>query len=527
MHRIDGAGHVDHLFVAEDPTNLRPPTEITPDIMNAFQEELASFIEWAGLILSKGDNTQMIQALLAKFTQVETTDSVITGAGISINHTDPTLLRQAITKMIQTSQRSVIVSNVTFAGAVTGTGKAVYWDSANSRFDLAIADGSVKQACVGFADVPNSQVYAFGDAVLFAGLTPGARYYLDSTTAGAITATAPTNAVFVGIARNATEAFVDIDAQASSQVKQIPSISVSVASNAMTGVLGAETLDFRSTILTNGTPVTRTASTAQSLVVPSGATLGTTSGVAARIIWGRIDNAGTLEPFVCNLAGGQNLDETTLISTTAISASSTAANVVYSATARSNVAFRIRGFCDVTQIAAAWSTEPTLVQGAGGMAMQHVGAITSAASVATTSGTAIDFTGIPSWAKRITLIFNSVSTTGASSLVARIGSGSISSSGYVSNMNYVNNSSNSCYGVADATGFVLTKDNTAASAFTGMLTICQLSSGIYVASGVGNFGAGAFFSGLLSLGASLDRVRLTTLGGTDTFDAGSINISYE
>ena len=67
MHRIDGAGHVNHLFVAEDPAALRPPTEITPEIMNAFQEELATFIEWAGGILAKGDNTQLKQALLAKF----------------------------------------------------------------------------------------------------------------------------------------------------------------------------------------------------------------------------------------------------------------------------------------------------------------------------------------------------------------------------------------------------------------------------------------------------------------------------
>ena len=62
MHRIDGAGHVDNMFVAEDPDTLRPPTEITPEIMNAFQEELASFIEWAGIVLAKGDNTQIGRA---------------------------------------------------------------------------------------------------------------------------------------------------------------------------------------------------------------------------------------------------------------------------------------------------------------------------------------------------------------------------------------------------------------------------------------------------------------------------------
>lgn len=140
--------------------------------------------------------------------------AVITGAGLVEDFNDLTQLRQAIIKMIQAGQRSVIINNAVFAPAVTGAGKAVYWDAANNRFDMALADGSVKQNCVGFADVANASVYAFGDAVLFAGLTPGSRYYLDGTTAGSITATAPDNAVCVGIARNATEMFIDIDSSA-------------------------------------------------------------------------------------------------------------------------------------------------------------------------------------------------------------------------------------------------------------------------------------------------------------------------
>lgn len=138
--------------------------------------------------------------------------AVIEGQSIAASGSDRTQLRQAIAKMIQSGQRAVIINNAVFAGAVTGTGKAVYWDSVNSRFDLALADGTAKQNCVGFADVANANVYAFGDAVLFAGLTPGARYYLDGTTAGAITVTAPANSLFVGIARNAAEVFVDVDA---------------------------------------------------------------------------------------------------------------------------------------------------------------------------------------------------------------------------------------------------------------------------------------------------------------------------
>jgi microcystin-dependent protein len=67
MHRIDGAGHVDNRFVAEDIQTHRPPTEITADIMNALQEELANFIEYAGVSLSKADNAQLRDALVASF----------------------------------------------------------------------------------------------------------------------------------------------------------------------------------------------------------------------------------------------------------------------------------------------------------------------------------------------------------------------------------------------------------------------------------------------------------------------------
>lgn len=177
MHLIDGAGHVNNTFVSEDAPSGQPPTEITPEIMNALQFEIANVVEGAGLPLVKVDNTQLLSA---------------------------------IRKMIQAGQRSVVINNAVFAPAVTGTGKPVYWDSANSCFDLAIADGSGKQNVVGFADVPNSNVYAFGDAVLFSGLTPGARYYLDTTASGIVT-TAPSNAVFLGIARTSTEMFIDVD----------------------------------------------------------------------------------------------------------------------------------------------------------------------------------------------------------------------------------------------------------------------------------------------------------------------------
>lgn len=152
----------------------------------------------------------------------------------------------------------------------------------------------------------------------------------------------------------------------------LASLTVSVASNAMTCSLPAEVLNFRSATLGDGAAVARTAS-ASTLTVPSGATLGTTNGVAARIAWGWIDNAGTPEPFVVNVGGTANLDETTLISTTAISGSANSVNTFYSQTARSNVAFRIRGWCDITEATAGtWATAPTKVQGASIQSLKSI-----------------------------------------------------------------------------------------------------------------------------------------------------------
>jgi hypothetical protein len=148
------------------------------------------------------------------------------------------------------------------------------------------------------------------------------------------------------------------------------SISATVASNALTLGLGPCYLYFRNPILTTGTPNIRNIASSLSLVIPSGATLGTVNAVAARLILLAIDNAGTIELAVVNQSGGNNLDETTLISTTAISDAADSTDVIYSANARNNVPFRVVGFIDITEATAGtWASAPTLVQGYGGQAL--------------------------------------------------------------------------------------------------------------------------------------------------------------
>ena len=147
-------------------------------------------------------------------------------------------------------------------------------------------------------------------------------------------------------------------------------ITASVGASALTVTLNPTILNFRSTPLTSGTINTRTVSTAVSVVVPSTATLGTVSAQQSRLVVIALDNAGTVELAVVNIAGGTNLDETTLISTTAISAAATAANVVYSTTARTSLPFRVVGYIESTQATAGtWATAPTTIQGQGGQAL--------------------------------------------------------------------------------------------------------------------------------------------------------------
>jgi hypothetical protein len=157
---------------------------------------------------------------------------------------------------------------------------------------------------------------------------------------------------------------------------QLRDIDAAVAGNALTITLNPMTLNFRSTTLTDGTPVSRTLLSAATVVVPNTATLGTINGQAARLAVLAIDNAGTIEAAVVNLAGGNQLDETNLITTTAIGTGADSNNVIYSTAARTNVAYRVVGFVDLTEATAGvWATAPTLVQGGGGNALTGLSSI--------------------------------------------------------------------------------------------------------------------------------------------------------
>jgi hypothetical protein len=155
--------------------------------------------------------------------------------------------------------------------------------------------------------------------------------------------------------------------------------------------------------------------------------------------------------------------------------------------------------------------------------------LTSGTAIAATSGTALDFTGIPSWAKRITVMFNQVSTSGSSLPIVQLGAGSVTTSGYSSAA-----STNGATSSNITTGLLVNGRGSAGSARIGNLIIVNISSNTWVMSGVTgandaatpNYDTWSVY-GSIALSGTLDRVRITTVNGTDTFDAGSINILYE
>ena len=150
-------------------------------------------------------------------------------------------------------------------------------------------------------------------------------------------------------------------------------------------------------------------------------------------------------------------------------------------------------------------------------------ALTQGTVVASTSGTSIDFSSIPSWVKRITVMLNGVSTSGTSRVQIQVGaSGSVVTTGYAS---YTSDG-----GSTSTAGFILggaTATDTRVGAH--VLHLQDAATNKWIGSGVTNSSTSSAYTnvGNVTLAAALDRIRLTTVNGTDTFDAGSVNILYE
>lgn len=182
------------------------------------------------------------------------------------------------------------------------------------------------------------------------------------------------------------------------------------------------------------------------------------------------------------------------------------------------------------------STDETLAGTSTNRAVSPAGVIAAVrASIvqgtaqASTSGTTIDFTGIPSWAKKITVLFAEVSTSGTSEVQIQLGTGTTptyTTTGYVGSYDTFT----SAPGAKSITTGMGVFDQAASQNFNGATTIFNLSGNKWVSQTIGGSGGSAASSiagSSVTLGAALTAIRITPVNGTDTFDSGSINIIYE
>jgi len=161
----------------------------------------------------------------------------------------------------------------------------------------------------------------------------------------------------------------------------------------------------------------------------------------------------------------------------------------------------------------------------------QAGKIVYGTAVASTSGTSKDFTGIPSWAKRVTLRYDSVGKSSSSFLRTQLGTGGTpTTTGYNSSTTDFNGVSQG--GASDTGGFNLS----GTIATTGIYNVTWIferfdaSSNTWFCHGMFNTDASAqsgFVHGTVTLSGALNMVRATMVDGTSTFNAGSMCISWE
>ena len=153
--------------------------------------------------------------------------------------------------------------------------------------------------------------------------------------------------------------------------------------------------------------------------------------------------------------------------------------------------------------------------------------ITQGTAVASTSGTSIDFTGLPAWIKRVTINFSGVSTSATAKILVQLGTGSTTytTSGYIASSVNCENAGNS---VASSTSGFVVFTSLATAIISGHMIITNISGNDWVSSHTTKRSTTslALGGGNVSLGAVLTAVRITT-DSTDTFDAGSINLLWE
>lgn len=187
------------------------------------------------------------------------------------------------------------------------------------------------------------------------------------------------------------------------------------------------------------------------------------------------------------------------------------------------------GTVQIAAPAVAGTSVIILPVGSGTAAVQGVSTnIVSGTALSTNGLTSIAFTGIPSWAKRVTLMFNAVTLGGTAIPIVQLGVGSTpTTSGYVGSTTQLSASSSGTQSVTTGVGFYYT---VATQVISGHMIFTNVSGNIWIGSGTSAAGAAGLASvgaGAVTLGGTLGMLQLTSVGTANTFGTGSVNILYE
>lgn len=170
----------------------------------------------------------------------------------------------------------------------------------------------------------------------------------------------------------------------------------------------------------------------------------------------------------------------------------------------------------------------TKFEGHTGASWEPISTLTQGTAQASTSGTAISFTGIPSWAKRITVLLSGVSLSGTANILIQLGTASgFETTGYASSAALAGTSVDG--GSASSTAGMIVRAGLAAALQSGVVQLYNVSGNTWVASGSYSRTDAAFSGGMggtKTLADVLTQIRVTSTA-TDTFDAGTINVMWE
>lgn len=179
------------------------------------------------------------------------------------------------------------------------------------------------------------------------------------------------------------------------------------------------------------------------------------------------------------------------------------------------------GQIEIASPAVAGSNTQTLVAATGTLAPLI------AATAQTASGSSVDFTGIPSWVKRITVTLTDISFAAAGAGRIRLGtSGGLVSTGYTTANTAIATGGNTFGTITDGVASIST--NSAAVVVTGQFIIVNVTGNTWQSNGFSTRAADSITNvstGYIALSGTLDRLSLVAT--TSTFDAGTINILYE